>query len=166
MTLPTADESAYRRAAGIVLFSLTGHVWLGRRASAQTQHVWQFPQGGIDPGESEEFAALRELREETGIAPDKLRVLGRIPEPLFYDFPESYRTTARTQKWRGQRQSWFAYRFVGEASDINLGHHTPPEFSEWRWGTLSQTPEMIVPFKRKVYERLVTEFEGFAKATK
>jgi len=166
MTKPTAQESAYRRAAGVVLFNLEGQVWLGRRAGTRTQNAWQFPQGGIDPGESEEFAALRELREETGISPDKLRALGQIEQPLFYDFPESYRNTPRTQKWRGQRQSWFAYRFIGEASDINLAYQSPPEFSDWRWGDLSHAPELIVPFKRKVYERLASEFEGFAKPAK
>jgi putative (di)nucleoside polyphosphate hydrolase len=166
MTLPTAQESAYRRSAGVVLFSRQGQVWLGRRAGQQADHLWQFPQGGIDPGESDEFAALRELREETGIAPDKLRVLGYIKQPLFYDFPESYRNNPRTKNWRGQRQSWFAYRFIGDASDVNLAHQSPPEFSDWRWGDLSSAPGLIVPFKRKVYERLVSEFEGFAKPAK
>lgn len=166
MTSPTADASLYRPAAGVVLFNPEGKVWLGHRAGPRSDYVWQFPQGGIDPGESQEFAALRELREETGISVAHLRPLARVDTELFYDFPESYRTHARTRDWRGQRQSWFAYRFLGAASDIDLAYQTPAEFSKWRWAPLSEAAAGVVPFKRKVYERLYVEFEAFAKPGK
>lgn len=166
MPLPQGPENEYRPAAGIVLFNKKGQVWLGKRSGKQTDYVWQFPQGGLDKGESAEFGALRELREETGISIDTLRPLARIEEQLFYDFPPEYAGRGRMKKWRGQRQFWFAYRFVGKKSDVNLKFHKPPEFTKWRWGDLHDAPDLVVPFKRKVYERVVTEFEGFADPKK
>lgn len=166
MTLAQGPVSQYRPAAGIVLFNKKGQVWLGKRSGKQTDYVWQFPQGGLDKGESPEFGALRELREETGISVDKLRPLARIEEELFYDFPPEYAGRGRMQKWRGQRQLWFAYRFIGKKSDVNLKFQKPAEFTKWRWGELHNAPELVVPFKRNVYERLVIEFEGFAATKK
>ena len=163
MPLPQGPVSEYRPAAGIVLFNKKGQVWLGKRAGKQVDYVWQFPQGGMDAGESPEFGALRELREETGICVDKLRPLGRIEDQLFYDFPPEYAGRGRMQKWRGQRQYWFAYRFVGQKSDVDLKFHTPPEFTEWKWADIHEAPKLVVPFKRKVYDQLVVEFEGFSE---
>ena len=166
MPRPQGPVSEYRPAAGVVLFNETGQVWLGKRAGKQTDFVWQFPQGGIDPGESPEFGAIRELREETGISIETLRSLGRIKDELFYDFPPEYTGRGRMQKWRGQRQHWFAYRFVGQASDVNLELQNPAEFTQWKWADLHDAPALVIPFKRKVYERLVAEFEGFAASKK
>lgn len=163
MTHPIADPDLYRPCTGIVIFNSLGQVWLGKRAGHTGQYIWQFPQGGTDPGETPEYAAIREMEEETGISVQKVSPLGQIKEQLFYDYPEDVRTTPRTKRWRGQRQYWYAYRFHGGPKDINLEAHTPPEFSQWRWGNLSETPDLIVPFKRKVYEQLVVEFGRYAK---
>ncbi len=156
----------YRPAAGVVLFNAKGQVWLGRRAGTQTQHVWQFPQGGIDPGETSEHAAIRELHEETGIAVQNIAPLAAIEPELFYDFPTDYIGSTgvggRMKKWRGQRQSWFAFRFIGTDADVDLNHQSPAEFSDWRWGELAEAPALVIPFKRKVYERLLVEFGRFA----
>ena len=166
MTTPTQEPHQYRPAAGIVVFNKKGQVWLGKRASKKTQHIWQFPQGGIDAGESAEFGAIRELREETGISIEHLSPLAHIKDELFYDFPPHYAGKGRMKKWTGQRQSWFAYRFSGADTDVNLDFQTPAEFSDWRWAELSEAPALIIPFKRKVYEQLVTEFEVFAHPVK
>ena len=166
MPLPQGPISEYRPAAAIVVFNKKGKVWLGRRSGKQTDYVWQFPQGGLDKGESAEFGALRELREETGISVENLRPLARIEDELFYDFPPEYAKRGRMQKWRGQRQSWFAYQFTGKKSDVNLKFQKPAEFKKWRWGELRETPDIVIPFKRKVYERVVFEFEGFAAEVK
>ncbi|MGB0906608.1 MAG: RNA pyrophosphohydrolase [Maricaulaceae bacterium] len=166
MPLPTAPKAQYRPAAGVVIFNAKGEVFLGKRAGESGAYVWQFPQGGIDPGETADYAAIRELEEETGIHVNMVTPLGHIDRELFYDFPESYRTTKRTKNWHGQRQSWFAFRFNGQDKDINLDRHMPAEFSEWRWGTLAEATSLIVPFKRKVYAELAREFEGFSHPVK
>jgi len=164
--LPQGPTQDYRPAAGIVLFNKKGKVWLGKRSGKKTDYVWQFPQGGLDKGETPEFGALRELREETGISIETLRPLARIEGELFYDFPPEYAGRGRMKKWRGQRQHWFAYRFLGKKPDVNLKFQNPPEFTSWRWGELHEAPGLVVPFKRKVYERVVAEFEGFAARPK
>ena len=166
MVKPTADPKKYRPAAGVAIFNAQGQVWLGRRAGEKTGHVWQMPQGGIDKGEDAETAALREMYEETGISPKHVSVLGRVEGELFYDFPDHYRTHKRTKKWRGQRQSWFALSFTGSDAEVDIKVQTPQEFSAWRWGGLSETPGLIVPFKRKVYEQLVIKFAHYAKPLK
>lgn len=166
MPIPKGPRSEYRPAAGIVLFNKDGQAWLGKRAGSQTDYVWQFPQGGLDEGETAEFGALRELREETGISIEHLTPLAHIKGELFYDFPPEYAGRGRMKKWRGQRQSWFAFRFTGEPSDVNLEFQMPAEFSDWRWGDISEAADLVVPFKRKVYERVTSEFEGFAQAIK
>lgn len=166
MVLPTAEAKYYRPAAGVAVFNRDGKVWLGRRKGQAGQHIWQLPQGGIDYGEPAQDAAIRELFEETGIRAENATILAKIDDELYYDFPKSFRTWRRTLKWRGQRQSWFALRFTGQDSDIDLKAHPPQEFSDWRWADLSEIPQLIIPFKRKVYERVVSEFAGFANPSK
>ena len=162
MTVPEFDKRLYRPCVGMVIFNPEGKVWLGRRIKQKGDYQWQFPQGGIDKGETAEYAAIRETSEETGISVQKLSPLGSIQSELFYDYPASVQATPRTKKWRGQRQMWFAVRFNGTTKDVNLKAYKTQEFSEWRWGELAETPELIVPFKRKVYEQLVIEFAPFA----
>ena len=157
-------KSDYRPCVGIVLFNKDGQVWSGRRAGAKGEHVWQFPQGGIDSGEPARFAGLRELYEETGIGIAHLEPLGKTKGWLYYDFPEHHKT-GRAQHWRGQRQRWFAYRFKGKNSDFDLNIHTP-EFSEFKWIDLPHAAERIVPFKRKVYEQLAIDFALFSNSAK
>ena len=124
------------------------------------------PQGGIDAGESPKAAAARELFEETGITQDNVTPLGEVTDWLFYDFPPEYKNRKAVSGWRGQRQKWFAFRFHGDVSKIDLKSHGPQEFSEWDWRDLAAAPNLIVPFKRNVYERLVIEFECFAQPVK
>ena len=166
MPLPSADPKYYRPAAGILVFNEQGKVWVGRRKGQKGRYVWQLPQGGIDLGEDPREAAMRELYEETGITSENAIIIGQIDDELFYDFPKNIMRWRRSLIWRGQRQSWFAVRFTGADSDVDLKAHPPQEFSDWRWAELSEIPDMIVPFKRKVYERLVDEFAGFANPVK
>ncbi len=166
MPKPTASPDLYRPCVGVVIFNPKGQVWIGKRAGETGSFIWQFPQGGIDAGETPEYAAIRELEEETGISVQSVSPLGQASSELFYDYPADVQKNSRTRKWRGQKQIWYALRFDGSADDININAQTPPEFSQWKWGELTDTPNLIVPFKRKVYEQLVIEFEDFANPVK
>ena len=161
MSEPKTKKSDYRPNVGVVVFNDKGEVFLGRRRGERGFWVWQFPQGGMDKGESPKQAALRELYEETGIDKSKLKILGQTNGWLYYDFPNGPR-----KGWRGQRQKWFAVRFTGKAKHINLKIESPPEFSSYAWGTLDDACHLIVPFKRKVYKYIAREFKAFAKVTK
>lgn len=163
MTRPTAKETLYRPAAGAVIFNAKGQVWLGRRSSERANSIWQYPQGGIDDGEEADYAVLREVYEETGIAPEYMAPLACMKQQLFYDLPKQYKTTSRTKKWRGQRQYWYAFRFLGKDRHVDLSFQSPPEFSTWKWGDLNEAVETVVPFKRDIYARLAKEFSAFAK---
>ena len=163
MPVPSADIESYRPAVGVAVFNVDGKVWLGKRFGQEGPYNWQMPQGGMDAGETPEVSAARELFEETGITLDMVTPIGEVKDWLFYDFPPEYKGLKATKAWAGQRQKWFAFRFHGDESHIDLQSHGPQEFSEWRWGELSKTPDLIVPFKRKVYERLASEFERFAR---
>lgn len=154
------DLSAYRPNVGIVLFNREGKVWFGRRADLKADHVWQFPQGGVDEGEDLFGAALRELEEETGVT--SVSVLGQTPDWITYDFPDGYAGSKAARGWKGQKQIWFALRFTGEDSEINLEAHEHVEFTAWRWGFLAEAPGLIVPFKRTAYEQVVSAFHKFA----
>jgi putative (di)nucleoside polyphosphate hydrolase len=154
----------YRPCVGVCLFRPDGRVWLGRRFGETGPHSWQFPQGGLDKGESPEFGALRELREETGIAIEHIKPLGRIDDWLYYDFPKALKLP-KSRRHKGQRQLWFAYQFSGPDSAVNLKSHGTQEFSEWKWAKLAKTPEHVVPFKRAVYEQIVVRFGAYARPT-
>lgn len=161
MPVPTFKKSVYRRCVGVVLFNAKGKVWVGKRAGESGPNVWQFPQGGIDDGEPPSFAALRELYEETGTHITNITPLGKAKDWLYYDFPEDHKNR-RLKRWAGQRQRWYAYQYTGKNKDFDLTLHDPVEFSEFKWVDLHTTPDIVVPFKRKVYEQIVREFEGFA----
>lgn len=150
----------YRENVGIVVFNPQGKVWLGRRAHTPGPHNWQFPQGGVDAGEDLEAAARRELQEETGIR--SVTRLAMLEERIVYDFPDGYRGSKAARGYRGQSQAWFAFRFEGEDSEIDLQAAPPVEFVDWRWADLSETPSLIVPFKRDAYEKVVAAFTKFA----
>ncbi len=158
-----AEGLPYRPCVGIMLINHEGKVWIGSRddgaRSSTYQYSWQMPQGGIDRGETPESAARRELYEETSIS--SVTLLEEAPEWFAYDYPPEVVATSRKGKYRGQAQRWLAYRFEGEDREIDI--LTPPdghkaEFSSWRWEDASRLPELIVPFKRPVYERVVAAF--------
>jgi putative (di)nucleoside polyphosphate hydrolase len=167
--MPAFESLPYRACAGIVVFNPEGRVFVGRRLSGpehtDAQHSWQMPQGGIDPGEDTYRAALRELYEETSIR--SVQKLGEVSEWLTYDIPREIAGHAWRGHYRGQTQKWYALRFNGNDSEINVvepgGGGHKPEFVQWRWERLEKTPDLVVPFKRPVYERVVREFAKFAK---
>lgn len=152
--------SLYRPNVGVVLFNREGRVWLGRRINTPGPQNWQFPQGGVDKGEDVLKAALRELREETGVV--SADYLGRTDDWITYDFPEDYRGSKLAKGWRGQKQVWFALRFTGEDREVNLLAHRHVEFDAWRWADLEEAPQLVVPFKRAAYEAVVQAFRSFA----
>ena len=153
-----ADKQSlpYRPAAGVMLINSEGKAFVAQRLDS-TLEAWQMPQGGLDEGEDPEAGALRELQEETGIAPDKVEIVARCPVELTYDLPEDLVGKMWQGKWRGQRQTWFLMRFIGRDDDIHLD--TPePEFRAWKWAEPSDLPSMIVPFKKKLYEDVLKAF--------
>ncbi|PZO80728.1 MAG: RNA pyrophosphohydrolase [Sphingomonas hengshuiensis] len=146
----------YRPCAGVMLLNRDGRVFVGQRLDS-TLEAWQMPQGGIDPGEAPIDAAVRELREETGVAADKVRLIAESAEELFYDLPDDMIGRIWKGKWRGQRQRWFLFAFEGEDGDIDI--QTPePEFRAWRWAEPADLPTMIVPFKKALYEQVLAGF--------
>lgn len=154
------DYPEHRPNVGIVLFHPDGRVWYGRRAGTPGPHNWQFPQGGVDNGEDLYAAARRELAEETGVVSTSL--LGRTEGWIVYDFPPD---SARGRKgWKGQKQVWFALRFEGEETEIDLMTDRHAEFDAWRWGRLEEATALVVPFKREVYAQVVRAFSVFAEA--
>ena len=155
----------YRPCVGVVLFNRQGLAWIGRRAERPDNegagHWWQMPQGGIDKGEDPAAAALRELREETGAR--SVEIIGETPGWLRYDLPDELIGKAWGGKYRGQEQKWFAMRHLGDEAEIDIsgiGHS--PEFDAWRWERLERLPELVVPFKRGVYEQVVEAFRHLA----
>lgn len=155
----TPDLNLYRPNVGVVLFDRTGRVWFGRRAGLRGDHAWQFPQGGADPGEGFETAARRELYEETGVR--SVRLLAETPGWIAYAFPPEYAASGAGRGFRGQKQKWFAYRFLGDDAEIDLEAHGEAEFDAWRWGRLSEACDLVVPFKRDAYRQVVRAFAPF-----
>ncbi len=147
----------YRPCAGVMLVNAHGQVFVGQRIDNPGNEAWQMPQGGIDEGEEPEAAALRELFEETGVTQDKVAIIARSRNELFYDLPDDLVGKIWKGKWRGQRQWWFLMRFNGGDGDINI-NTKHPEFSVWKWAAPETLPELIVPFKRKLYRDILEEF--------
>jgi putative (di)nucleoside polyphosphate hydrolase len=157
----------YRPCVGVMVLNGEGRAFIGRRIDGPEHvdetHVWQMPQGGVDTGEDPWPAALRELYEETNIR--SIEKLGEIADWLSYDLPSELIGHAWSGRYRGQTQKWYALRFTGEESEIDIAHPAgghKPEFVEWRWEPVANLPGLIIPFKRPVYERVVQEFARFA----
>jgi len=156
------DDLPYRPCVGIMLINPRGLVFIGRRASGpehiDATHVWQMPQGGVNPGEDTWTAARRELREETNVR--SVEKLAEVGDWLTYDIPRTIAGRAWKGRYRGQKQKWYAMRFTGKEDEIDVaspaGHKQ--EFIAWRWEPMQNLPDLIVPFKRPVYERVVQEF--------
>ena len=167
--MPRFENLPYRPCVGIMLLNRQGLAFIGRRKDGPEHgdevHVWQMPQGGIDEGEDPWPAALRELYEETNIR--SVEKIGEIEGWLTYDIPREIVGQAWKGKYRGQKQKWFALRFTGDDSEIDIAHpgggHHKPEFVAWRWEPVANLPRLIISFKRAVYERVVREFSNLAK---
>jgi len=151
------DSLPYRPCAGIMLVNKDGRVFAGQRIDSRAGEAWQMPQGGIDEGEEPQVAALRELEEETGISADLVDVIAQSKEEYYYDLPPELLGKLWKGKWRGQRQYWFLMRFNGDDSDVNIATGDA-EFSTWQWMEAQRLPELIVPFKKRLYEQVIEEF--------
>jgi putative (di)nucleoside polyphosphate hydrolase len=152
------DSDGYRPNVGIVICNPANEVFWGKRVR---EHSWQFPQGGIQHGESPEQAMYRELHEETGLMPEHVRILGRTRGWLRYDVPQTWLRRDWRGNYRGQKQIWFLLRMVGRDSAFSLRASGHPEFDAWRWTEYWQPVEQVIEFKRDVYQRALTELSRF-----
>ena len=151
----------YRKNVGMILINAKGHIFAGKRLDNNTDN-WQMPQGGIDEGETAETAAFRELAEETGVQRSKVRILGSTAGWLSYDIPVDLITKLWNGQYRGQKQKWFIFEFLGKDADINIVTEEP-EFSEWAWKSKDDLLSSIVPFKVEVYQKVFLELGHLLK---
>jgi len=168
--MPTNESKPYRPNVGIALFNRDGLVLIARRFKDDGPEIilpgleWQMPQGGIDANEDPRPAAERELFEETGVT--SVAYLGETADWMTYDFPPYAGAPHRLAKFRGQRQKWFAFRFLGDEREITVAdirNDQPQEFDAWRWEKLAHVAALVVPFRRAVYEAVAREFARFAR---
>lgn len=146
----------YRPCVGVMLVNPRNQVFVGQRIDSPYD-AWQMPQGGVDPGEAPQQAALRELGEETGIAPDLVTVEAETEEWIPYDLPHDLVPKLWKGRFKGQEQKWFLLRFHGQDRDVNIGT-AHQEFSDWKWLDPRDLPAAIVPFKRRTYEKVLAAF--------
>ena len=152
------NKLPYRSNVGIMMLNEKGYVFVGQRLD-NNQNAWQMPQGGIDDGEDPETAAYRELLEETGVKKQDVRFVASSSQWLSYDLPENLIPTLWNGKFRGQKQKWFLFKFLGGDRDINIATEHP-EFSKWKWVSKENLLKGIVPFKKSVYENVLKEFKN------
>ena len=153
---PAIDALPYRACVGLMILDAAGRIFAGQRIDG-IYDAWQMPQGGIDAGETPREAALRELTEETGIAPDRVEIIRESLEWLPYDLPRHLVPKLWDGRFRGQKQRWFALRFHGSDGDVNIAT-AEPEFRVWAWMAQDELIDRIVPFKRDTYARVFEEF--------
>lgn len=152
------DKDGYRPNVGIVLCNPRGEVFWGKRVR---QNSWQFPQGGIKPGETPEEAMYRELHEEVGLLPEHVRILGRTRSWLRYDVPREWVRREWRGHYRGQKQIWFLLRLVGRDCDVCLRASNHPEFDAWRWSDYWAPASSVVEFKQEVYRLALDELARY-----
>ncbi|MDD2182276.1 RNA pyrophosphohydrolase [Kingella sp. SNUBH-2017] len=152
------DREGYRPNVGIILTNQDNKVFWGKRLREQS---WQFPQGGIKPGESPETAMYRELLEEVGLLPHHVQILGRTRDWLRYDVPGNWVRREWRGAYRGQKQIWFLLRLTGRESDVHLHATSHPEFDDWRWHEYWAPIDEVIEFKRRVYQGALTELSRF-----
>ena len=154
----------YRPCVGVMLVNSAGLAFVGQRIDTRGQpsegDFWQMPQGGIDEGEDIQTAALRELAEETGVQAEHVTLLAQTKEELFYDLPDELLGKLWQGRFRGQRQHWVLARFGGDDTQIKLDGHDPAEFNDWKWVEPASLPDLIVPFKKRVYRSVLEEFRN------
>ena len=150
------DKLPYRPCVGAMLVNARGGVFVAKRIDGMADY-WQMPQGGIDEGEDPAKAVMRELQEETGTS--KAEIIARSEHWRTYDLPDDLIGKLWGGKYRGQRQKWFALKFLGEDSDINIEAHEIPEFSDWKWVEIDDLVNLVVPFKRALYRDIVMELQ-------
>ena len=148
------DRDGFRPNVGIIIVNHKNEVFWGKRVK---EHSWQFPQGGINHGESPEEAMYRELQEETGLLPGHVRILGRTREWLRYEVPHAWIKREIRGHYRGQKQIWFLLRMVGRDCDVHLRASTHPEFDAWRWHDYWIPLDAVIEFKREVYSQALNE---------
>ena len=156
------DRDGYRPNVAIVLVNSRNQVFWGKRVK---EHAWQFPQGGIKPGESPEEAMYRELNEETGLAPQHVRILGRTRDWLHYDVPTHWVKREWRGTYKGQKQIWFLLRLVGRDCDISLRASGHPEFDAWRWHDYWVPLESVIDFKREAYRLGLEQLAAYLEVT-
>ena len=152
------DKDGFRPNVAIVITNHRNQVFWGKRIR---EHSWQFPQGGINLGESPEEAMFRELHEEVGLRPDHVRILGRTRDWLRYEVPSTWIKREWRGNYRGQKQIWYLLRLVGRDSDLNLRGDLRPEFDAWRWNDYWVDLDGVIEFKRDVYKRALNELEHY-----
>ncbi len=158
MTPEEIDKLPYRPCVGVMLVNQDGNVFVGQRIDSEVA-AWQMPQGGVDEGETPREAALRELWEETGVQADLVTIQAETQDWVTYDLPYELVPKLWKARYRGQKQKWFLLRFHGTDADVNIASEHQ-EFSEWRWLPPDELAGAIVPFKRSVYESVLSEFAG------
>jgi 8-oxo-dGTP pyrophosphatase MutT (NUDIX family) len=154
-----STRSGYRLGVGIMLLNNRGNIFVGQRIDVN-EEAWQMPQGGVEEGETPREAALRELKEELGTS--KAEIIAETKSWFRYDLPVEFLGSSRHGRWRGQQQKWFLMLFQGQDSDIDIATENP-EFSQWQWVTTDRLIELIVPFKRQLYLRVLQEFADLAQ---
>ena len=154
------DRDGYRPNVGIILINGKNEVFWGKRVR---EHSWQFPQGGIKPGESPEAAMYRELLEEVGLLPQHVKIVGRTRDWLRYEVPSNWVRREWRGSYKGQKQIWFLLRLTGRDCDVCLRASTHPEFDGWRWNDYWAPVDAVIEFKRDVYIRALTELSRFLK---
>ena len=154
-----SNPKDYRPNVGMMIINQKKEIFVGKRID-HPSNFWQMPQGGIDAQEIPSIAALREMEEEVGIKKNNVDLLTESKDWYYYSIPSDLAKTLWKGKYKGQRQKWFLYKFKGTDKDINI-HTEHPEFSNYKWVTKDFLVPNIVPFKKKIYEKLLLEFKDY-----